>query len=159
MPYRIDDPTGRIVGEFGTIVEQPRFERGDLVIEIVSNKLYQVADRYWQSIDLVDTWIYVCGKMKIDDDAGRIVRTTRCDVDLDEIPDLDLQPLPPQRLPEKPNSLPSAPPRTAVPQTLARRSFVPPQETPALTGPQGALQPPRRLPPQGLLLSKKGGGS
>ncbi len=129
--------------------EPPRFAVGDLVVQIVSNELYQVADRYWAQVDLVDTWIYVCQKMKIDDEAGRILRTTRCDADLEEIPDAELQPLPPQRLPEKPKSLPPAPPRTALPQTLVLRSFLPPKETPALTGPQGALQPPRRLPTAG----------
>ena len=159
MSYRIDDPTGRVVAEWRGSSEPPRFAVGDLVVEIVSNELYQVADRYCAQVDLVGTWIYVCQKMKIDDEAGRILRTTHCDADLEEIPDAELQPLPPQRLPEEPNSLPSAPLRTAVPQTLVLRSFLPPKETPALTGPQEALQPPRRLPPQGLLLSKKGGGS
>ncbi len=97
--------------------------------------------------------------MKIDDEAERILRTTHCDADLEEIPDAELQPLPPQRLPEEPKSLPPAPPRAAVPQTLVLRSFLPPKETPALTGPQEALQPPQSLRPQGLLLSKNGGGS
>jgi hypothetical protein len=159
MSYRIDDPTGRVVAEWRGSCEPSRFAVGDLVVQIVSNELYQVADRYWDQVDLVDTWIYVCQKMKIDDEAGRILRTTRCDADLEEIPDAELQPLPLQRLPEEPNSLPSAPPRTALPQTLVLRSFAPPKETPALTGPQEALQPPRRVLPQGLLLSKKGGGS
>jgi hypothetical protein len=152
MSYRIDDPTGRVVAEWRGSCEPPRFAVGDLVVEIVSNELYQVADRYCDQVDMVDIWIYVCQKMKIDDEAGRILRTTRCDADLEEIPDFELQPLPPRYEITAPRS------QIAEPIPPVDLVGVPPS-APSVQIPPTKSQAPMIELQGRRLLPEKGGGS
>jgi hypothetical protein len=131
----------------------PRFDDGDLVLRAGTEELYEVLEARLTGIATVGVWFptYTCQRIEIQEGTGRILPA--CMGLIFEIPDCELQPLPPRY----------ALARSRLDRTRGQRRSI------DLVGhhpnPRAALQanapnnPVRALParPPQLLLGKRGG--
>ena len=77
-------------------VATPRFEEGDLVLRAATEELYEVLDSKLSGISTAGVWFptYTCQRIEIRPGTGKILPA--CMGLLFEIPDCELQPLPPR---------------------------------------------------------------
>jgi hypothetical protein len=77
-------------------VSTPRFDDGDLVLRVGSDELYEVLEAKLTGIASVGVWFptYTCQRIEIQEGTGRILPA--CRGLIFDIPDCELQPLPPR---------------------------------------------------------------
>ena len=143
MAIKMDEPSGQIVddGEFPNYPKPsrpPRFSPKDLVVEIITNDLFEVIEGSWEYCEFGCGWdwhweldgLAVTGPNELIATATKSKLVRRCDN--------EIQPLPPARQapPLRANALPPAPGQPAVGQRV-RQSLVPPRPR--------EISPPTRL--------------
>jgi hypothetical protein len=138
--------------EIGSI-STPRFDDGDLVVRAGTEELYEVLESKLTGIACVGVWFptYRCQRIEIQEVTGRILPV--CMGLIFEIPDCELQPLPPRYAPARSRQDPTRGQRRSI-DLIGHH----PNPRPALRA-NAPNNPVRALParPPQLLLGKRGG--